>query len=240
MVAEYWASCKTQFITSDFAFILRLQVEYDHFVLRAITAIMSSQRNGVWKFLSVIPFHGVSESMMWHILLIVYNCGQDEFNKFCPYLDVSSWKLKLLNSDAREPFMSKLSELSQFDSEYIVTTLFNMAWSRSYNDIDFVSTTAGEIFEIGFQNESLSKKFAPMSKKLLVNLTHQHPFLISTFLKKIADGTTVEEVILTKDYLKIYIFIQSYFSRLQSTCLSTCRWYFGCQMSKSLRFYLNG
>lgn len=59
-VSKFWLNCKNNLNSEDQALILRLQVEYDHFILRAVTTILASQRSGVWKFISVIPYDGVT------------------------------------------------------------------------------------------------------------------------------------------------------------------------------------
>ena len=69
-VSNFWLSCQERLNGEDAAMLLRLQVEYDQFILRIVRTIMESQRSGVWKYMSVIPFTGVTEGAMWKLLFI--------------------------------------------------------------------------------------------------------------------------------------------------------------------------
>ena len=53
-VSRFWSICKEKVGKQDEAIMWRLQVEYDTFILRSVTAILSCKRYGVWKFISVI------------------------------------------------------------------------------------------------------------------------------------------------------------------------------------------
>lgn len=52
--------------------LLKLQVEYDCFFLRAILCIFSSRRLGAWQYLAAIPYHIISSTTLWHIFYILH------------------------------------------------------------------------------------------------------------------------------------------------------------------------
>lgn len=179
----------------DKALILRLQVEYDHFILRSIAAILSTNRQGVWRFLAVFPFDGVSESMMWHILWVVYNNGrdeQDELGGLCPYFSDAYWKSKFEEATVQYLFREKLNSLSESESHCLLITLYHMAKSRISSENEFISTIAKEIFEISYQSPSLIDKMTNKGRNLLCILTGQYSFLISVFINKAAHGSCNE------------------------------------------------
>lgn len=56
----------------DQGMVLRLQVEYDCFFLRACLCIFSSRRLGAWQYLAAIPYHVVSPATLRRIFYILH------------------------------------------------------------------------------------------------------------------------------------------------------------------------
>ncbi|OTF71337.1 hypothetical protein BLA29_009259, partial [Euroglyphus maynei] len=135
-ISDNWRWCKEKFTTKDQALLIRLQVEFDHFMLRSIMAILSTNRRGVWPLLAKIDFEGISEPMLWNILWVVYQNGRNESNEMannlCPYMSSNYWKDKFRNHvQWKFIFIEKLSILSLEEASGLLDFFYNMAISRS-------------------------------------------------------------------------------------------------------------
>ena len=184
-------------MSQDAALILRLQVEYDHFILRSVATILSCQRYGIWKFVSVIPFNGITESMMWHIVWVFYNNGRDEIDELgglCPYFSDAYWKSKFNEPAMKFLFTEKLPNLSQSELDCLLLSLSNMIKSRSQTEHEFISTIALEIFEISFILKGMTELTIKTAIETLTECVLQHSFIISVILNKIKDSQPSNEV----------------------------------------------
>lgn len=193
---------------------MRLQVEYDHFILRSVVTILSSQRFGVWKFVSAIPFYGVTESMMWHIVWVFYNNGRDEIDELgglCPYFSDLYWKSKFNEPAMKYLFREKLPSLSPSEAQCLLRSLANMILSRDYTEIEFVNTIATEIFEISFLVPDGAEEIIPTSNKILSESTKKHPFIISALIRKIKEALPDNDVS-TSVCLMSFVFMKTIFS----------------------------
>ncbi|XP_015788920.1 ectopic P granules protein 5 homolog [Tetranychus urticae] len=197
-VSKFWQACKGSFNQDD-ALVLRLQVEYDHFILRSVVTILSCQRFGVWKFVSVIPFAGVTESMMWHIVWVFYNNGRDEIDELgglCPYFSDSYWKSKFNEPAMKFLFREKLPSLSSTEAECLLRSLGNMIKSRNNEEIEFVNTIATEMFEISFLVHEVNLKMSATCIQVLSECIVQHPFIISALLAKLKETKPENDLII--------------------------------------------
>lgn len=195
--SKFWHECKGSFKSKDEALVLRLQVEYDHFILRSVVTILSSQRFGVWKFVSAIPFNGVSESMMWHIVWVFYNNGRDETDELgglCPYFSDLYWKSKFNEPPMKYIFQEKLPSLNSSEAECLLQSLGNMIISRDSTEAEFVNKIATEIFEISFLVKEGNEEIIPTANSVLSESTKKHPFIISALIRKIKETETNNEV----------------------------------------------
>lgn len=52
--------------------LLKLQTEYDSFLLKATLSIFSSRRLGAWQYLASIPYHIVSLTTLWQIFYTLH------------------------------------------------------------------------------------------------------------------------------------------------------------------------
>ena len=64
-VSDHWQNFKLEKQILDSSMLIRLQVEYDNFFLRAAKCIFSSQKLGTWQYLADIPFSTISPNMLW-------------------------------------------------------------------------------------------------------------------------------------------------------------------------------
>lgn len=194
-VCGFWQQCKAKLHSQDQALILRIQVEYDHFILRSVVTILSSQKYGVWKFISVIPFEGITESMMWHILWVFYN-GRDEIDELgglCPYFSDAYWKAKFNEPGTKALFREKLPNLSQSELECLLRSLGNMIKSRKVKEIDFIRTIVEEMFEISCYKPLCSSSLVYRYIQITSELAYLHPFIISIILNGIDSKNEVNE-----------------------------------------------
>jgi hypothetical protein len=72
-VSDHWEAFKEQRVAHlDPSMHQRIQVEYDHFFLRATKCIFSAQRLGAWQYLAVIPYGTISLQMLWRIFYVLH------------------------------------------------------------------------------------------------------------------------------------------------------------------------
>lgn len=201
-VSKFWSQCKSNIHSDDQALFLRLQVEYDHFILRSITTILESQRYGIWKFVSVIPFAGVTEAMMWHILWVFYNNGRDESDDLgglCPYVSDSYWKAKFEEPALKYLFHEKLPSLSTSECHSLLDCLGNMVKSRDSREVEFITTVTSEMLELCFMSPGSHRPGDQLVKKctaIYSQIARQHPFFISSLIHKIKQAAPRNESII--------------------------------------------
>ncbi len=71
-VSDHWAAFKASASSLDPALHRRIQIEYDHFFLRATKCIFSSQKLGAWQYLAAIPYSTISLEMLWRIFYVLH------------------------------------------------------------------------------------------------------------------------------------------------------------------------
>lgn len=67
----------------DESILLKLQVEYDCFFLRAILCIFSSRRLGAWQYLAAVPYHLISTNTLWQIFYILHTDSAQTTSGVC-------------------------------------------------------------------------------------------------------------------------------------------------------------
>lgn len=192
-VASFWNHCQENIQSDDQALLLRLQVEYDHFILRTTTTILQCQRFGSWKFMSVIPFKGVTEAMMWHILWVFYNNGQDD-EGLSSY--ASDWKAKFDEPSVKLLLRDKLASLSTSECHSLLESLANMVKSRDCNERDFTTRVTNEMLELSFMIPQKSDKMSKKCTEIYGELGRTHPFFLSALIHKIKDSASRNESII--------------------------------------------
>ena len=193
-VSSFWSKIQQNLRSEDEALLTRLQVEYDHFILRTTQTILECQRFGSWKFISVIPFNGVTGAMMWHILWVVYNNGRnDDQTKI--YESDEYWRDKFVDA-LKSSFAEKLPSLSTSESHCLLESLGNMVKSRNSNQINFISTVTNEMFELSFIIPQKNDKMAKKCIDIFAEIARIHPKFLSALIKKIKESNPRNESII--------------------------------------------
>lgn len=184
-VSDHWLNFHSAQNVSDPAMLLRLQVEYDQFFLRAINCIFFSQSLGAWQFMAILPYTCVSTVMMWQLLWLLHNNYQDKVE----LADLSPGEVcnKLQDRSRKLCFEEKLNEMPQSEVFFLITSFSNMAASRGEDGRAFTHVIASEIFEICYLNRKLRQIFSKEGRDLLSTLAQKHPFIISVLLDEIDD-----------------------------------------------------
>lgn len=172
---------------TDAAMLTRIQLEYDHFFLRATLCIFSSRRLGAWQYLAAIPYHIVSSSMLWRIFYILHT---DSAVADLPDFEMSAaeWEREINSPKLYDQFEEKLSNLPGDESYFLLTTFANMAIARGEDDYEFVRATTIDLFQIGFLSRKTQETCSKDARSLLSNLTDKYSSLLSDILLKLRDN----------------------------------------------------
>ncbi|XP_034176460.2 ectopic P-granules autophagy protein 5 isoform X1 [Osmia lignaria lignaria] len=184
--SDQWEEFDRSQIT-DASVLLKLQLEFDCFFLRAILCIFSSRRLGAWQYLATVPYHLISSNTLWQIFYILHtDCTQtDMYNSnTC----IRNWENELNNPELRQQFEEKLSTMPGDESYFLLTTFTNMAMARVEKDYHFIRTTTIDLFQIGFLSKKTQHSCSKDARFLLSNLTNKYPSLLSDILQKLRDN----------------------------------------------------
>ncbi|CAN7996188.1 unnamed protein product [Ixodes hexagonus] len=184
-VSDHWLNFRSAENVKDQAMLLRLQVEYDQFFLRAVNCIFYSQSLGAWQFMAILPYTCVSTVMMWQLLWLLHNNYQDKIE--LADLSPSEVCSKLQDRSRKLCFEEKLNDMPQSEVFFLMTSFSNMAASRGEDGRALTHVIASEIFEISYVNRNLRQLFAKEGRDLLCSLAQKHPFIISVLLDEIDD-----------------------------------------------------
>ncbi|XP_043590253.1 ectopic P granules protein 5 homolog isoform X3 [Bombus pyrosoma] len=167
--------------------LIKLQLEFDCFFLKAVLCIFSSRRLGAWQYLASMPYHVISSNNLWQIFYILHtDCTQVDMHITNKY--IHDWINELNTSQLRAKFEEKLSSMPGDESYFLLTTFANMALARADKDYDFVRTTTIDLFQIGFLSEKTQDSCSKDARSLLSNLTNKYPSLLSDILLKLRDN----------------------------------------------------
>nr|XP_050045901.1 ectopic P granules protein 5 homolog [Dermacentor andersoni] len=186
-VSDHWRSFRlmqTQ-SASDSALLMRLQVEYDQFFLRAVNCIFYSQSTGAWQFMAVLPYTSVSTVMLWQLLWLLHNSYQEEVQQ--TLLAPSEICEKLQDKGHKLCFEEKLCNMLQSEVFFLMTSFANMAASREEEGRAFTHIVAIEIFQITYLNRNIRQQFAKEGRDLLSSLAQKQPCVVSVLLDAIDD-----------------------------------------------------
>ncbi|KAH6937982.1 hypothetical protein HPB50_006074 [Hyalomma asiaticum] len=186
-VSDHWRSFRLMQAQSacDSALLLRLQVEYDQFFLRAVNCIFYSQSTGAWQFMAILPYTSVSTVMLWQLLWLLHNSYQEEVQK--TLLAPSEICEKLQDKGHKLCFEEKLCSMPQSEVYFLMTSFANMAASREEEARAFTHIVAIEIFQITYLNRNLRQQFAKEGRDLLSSLAQRQPCVVSVLLDAIDD-----------------------------------------------------
>ncbi|XP_076366500.1 ectopic P-granules autophagy protein 5 isoform X2 [Tachypleus tridentatus] len=184
-VSDHWLNFKESNLLADQALMLRLQVEFDQFFLRAVNCIFSSQCLGAWQFMAVLPYTCISAPMMWRLLWLLHNNYEEE--QAVAAYEEGNWKARVEDKSMRSLFEDKLRGMEESEAFYLLTAFANMAASRSEKEMSFVETVAVEIFEISFVNQELRETLSKEGRDLLASLSQKHPAIVSCLLSEVQE-----------------------------------------------------
>nr|XP_033322179.1 ectopic P granules protein 5 homolog isoform X1 [Megalopta genalis] len=172
---------------ADKSTLLRLQLEFDYFFLKAVLCIFSSRRLGAWQYLATVPYHLISTNNLWQIFYILHT-DSTQTDIHIMNVDVQNWEEKLNSPQLRNQFEDKLCSMPGDESYFLLTTFANMAMARINKDYDFVRVTTIDLFQIGFLSEKTQDSCSKDAQSLLPNLINKYPSLLSDILHKLNDN----------------------------------------------------
>ncbi|KAL3215323.1 hypothetical protein MRX96_006592 [Rhipicephalus microplus] len=186
-VSDHWRCFRLMQAQSagDSALLMRLQVEYDQFFLRAVNCIFYSQSTGAWQFMAILPYTSVSTVMLWQLLWLLHNSYQEEVQN--TLLAPSEICEKLQDKSHKLCFEEKLCSMPQSEVYFLMTSFANMAASREEEGRAFAHIVAIEIFQITYLNRNLRQQFAKEGRDLLSSLAQKQPCVVSVLLDAVDD-----------------------------------------------------
>ncbi|XP_066590073.1 ectopic P granules protein 5 homolog isoform X2 [Prorops nasuta] len=167
--------------------LLKLQLEYDCFFLRATMCIFSSRRLGAWQYLAAIPYHIISSDALWQIFYTLHT-DTSAVETMATNVSPLNWMEELTCSRLSKQFEDKLCKMPGDESYFLLTTFANMAMARGLEDYDFIRATTLDLFQIGFLSEKTQESCSKDARSLLSNLTSKYPMLLSDILLKLRDN----------------------------------------------------
>ena len=185
-VTDHWQNFKHLQVSCDNSMMLRLQVEYDNFFLRAAKCIFSSQKLGTWQYLADIPFATISRNMLWRIFYVLHLDYREEHHSDFG-VDISDWTEALANPDLQLQFEEKCYEAGESDSYFLLSAFANMAIARSVEDKLFIERAALDLFDVGFVCENTRSSCSKNCRDLLSSVCSAHPFLLTTIISVMSD-----------------------------------------------------
>ncbi|XP_077496102.1 ectopic P granules protein 5 homolog [Amblyomma americanum] len=180
-VSNHWSAFQLAHSRSDTAILTRLQLEYDHFFLRAVNTIFSSEDSGAWQFMADLPFDSVSVAMRWQLIWALHNSYQKREQQV--HLPPSDICKELLCASHRLSFEEVLSRATQSDVLFLLTALANMA-----DGVALTHVIALEIFEVTYLNQNFREVLAKEGRNLLSSLAQKQPCIVSVLLDAIQDN----------------------------------------------------
>lgn len=144
---DQWEYFKKNGKLEDGAMMQRLQVEYDSFFLRATYYLFSSQKLGAWQFLAVVPYHMVSENVLWKLFYFFHD-SNSSYETVLLHNAIGDLKEKLWHLAVRNQFEEKLETLSEAEIYYLLNTFANMALARKEEEMDFIKAIMVDLLQV--------------------------------------------------------------------------------------------
>lgn len=183
-VSDHW-SCFLSMHTGkpeEKAMIDKIEVEYNHFFLRAIKSIFHSSANsGMWQYLAAVPYGTVTETVLWRAYAIFHFIEEPSIESLAITDDpCAAIQKTLINTGTRASFEETLTALPDTEVLFLLTTFANMAMTRSYaNSKLFICQVTSELVSVGFINSLTSDSCAKGCRDLLSNISSTHPQMLS-------------------------------------------------------------
>ncbi|XP_034233842.1 ectopic P granules protein 5 homolog isoform X2 [Thrips palmi] len=172
---------------TDPAMGLRLQVEYDAFLVRATNCIHSSRHLGAWQFLAILPYNMVSLTTLWQLWYALHEEDQNE-EAIINCNQHEDWEAKVYNPSLRAQLEDRLTSMPDSESYYLLTTFANMALSRHNHDWAFIRAACLDLLQIGFLSLNSQEACSKSVRILLSGLVAKHPPLLSEILTRLSEN----------------------------------------------------
>lgn len=171
---------------SDPPMAMRLQIEYDAFLVRATNCIHSSRHLGAWQFLAILPYGMVSVHTLWQLWYALHDEDQNE-EAIISSTQQEDWEAKVYNSALRAQLEERLVSMPDSESYYLLTTFANMALSRHNYDWVFIRAASLDLLQIGFLSPTCQEACSKSVRILLSGLVAKHPPLLSEILTRLSE-----------------------------------------------------
>ncbi|KAJ3604435.1 hypothetical protein NHX12_029176 [Muraenolepis orangiensis] len=198
-VSDHWAQYVSAGGSGGSLTMEKLQLEYDHLFLRAVTHVLRNKRLGIWLFMSELPYGTLSSDMLWRVLYVMQSAetagprplGSMENTRAC---------LQALRDPAhQENFESWLGEVNGPDGVALLTALAHMATSGQHSDPTFVNTITLIIYQVSYVNVATRETYSKVGRELLAAIAAAHPQVISVVLERLKE--TIDTVGMVALYL---------------------------------------
>ena len=183
-VSDHWQNFKIGQSESheDSSMMIRLQVEYDNFFLRAAKCIFSSQKLGTWQYLADIPFGTVSSNMLWRIFYVLHLDYREEHHSDFGE-NIKNWTEALSCPDLQLQFEEKCSEAGESEVYFLLSAFANMAIARDSEEKLFIERAVLDLFDVGFVCEATKNNCSKNCRDLLNSVCSRHPSVLTSILE---------------------------------------------------------
>lgn len=113
----------------------RLKTEYDIFLMSSVSVLLSGRNIGTLQFLAAIPFHLVSQEILWDAYALITKWASSERDGIpC--------------EEASYEFENDLVSMNESDAFYLLNTLSNMAIAREGKEPHFIRIVTFHLFQV--------------------------------------------------------------------------------------------
>lgn len=177
----------------------KLQLEYDHVFLRAVSHVLRNKRLGIWLFMSELPYGTLSASMLWKVLYAMQCAGTAGEETGAHSKDLNLCIQALKDPKHQERFEEWLCEVNSSDGISLLTALAHMATPMQQVDRAFITTVTLLIYQVSYVSMSTREMYSKVGRELLAAIATTHPFIISVLLERLRD--TIQTVGMVALYL---------------------------------------
>ncbi|XP_043934118.1 ectopic P granules protein 5 homolog [Protopterus annectens] len=180
--------------------LVKLQIEFDEFFLRAVLHVLNAKRLGIWLFMSEMPYGTLSSSMLWKLFYIMHCAEGENLERLCSSLNPSDCKQRCKDPEHTEKFETYLASMNSSDGICLLTTFAHMTLCRQTDvDEDLVKMIVLEIYEVSYLSLSTREVYSKVGRELLATIATSYPQTISGLLERVAE--TIEKVGMVSLYL---------------------------------------
>lgn len=172
---------------NDPAMAMRLQIEYDAFLVRATNCIHSSRHLGAWQFLAILPYNMVSLPTLWKLWYALHEDEQTE-ESVINSSHSEDLEAKVYAPALRAQLEERLVSMPDSESYYLLTTFANMALARHNYDWMFIRAASLDLLQIGFLSPTSQEACSKSVRILLSGIVAKHPPLLSEILTRLSEN----------------------------------------------------